>query len=124
MITIKYDENTGVVIPDGRVLRYAQDFIEKCKASGSKDHEIVIASDLLLTAFRVMVIRGVVSPSDIRVQYGDIILPIRANGTLEVWPQGLGDQYVRLVRELGQARRLELRQQTDQTVDDHANTSV
>lgn len=124
MITIKYDENTGVVIPDGRVLRYAQDFIEKCNGSGAEDHEIVIASDLLLTAFRVMVIRGVISPLHIRVQYGDIILPIQENGTLKVWPQGLGDQYQKLVRELGSFRRGKVRQPSNQAVDDHANSGV
>jgi hypothetical protein len=104
MLTIIYDNLKGYTLPDGLVQNYVDKIINEAV---DKDTEIVIGSDLILTAFRAMVATNVLHHDDVIVQWAQTgeLLKIRSNGSLTHWPTGMSCEFSNYVRTIGRSRR-------------------
>lgn len=110
MLTIIYDNLNGYTLPDALVQHYVDKVINEAV---DKDVEIVIGSDLILTAFRAMVATNVLHYDDVIVQWKQTgeLLKIRASGGLTHWPTDMSCEYSNFVRTIGRARRKDTKEE-------------
>lgn len=82
MLTVVYDPLNGDAVLDGNAEAYAKRIIE----AGAE--QVTIGNELVIHAFRVMVVRQLISPADIVFKFGDIIITVDVNAGLSEWPAG------------------------------------
>jgi hypothetical protein len=103
MLTIIYDNLNGYTLPDALVQHYVDKIINEAV---DKDTEIVIGSDLILTAFRAMVATNVLHHDDVIVQWAQTgeLLKIKADGKFTHWPAGMSCEFRNYVTAILRSR--------------------
>jgi len=112
MITIHYDPNEGYAVPDNQVAAYVDASIATAKSFNQDTPEarFVIGSCSIVDEFRVRVVRGEISHTDLQFTFvgkdGELVsISCSETGKLSEWPRGFGDHTIDRLAEIGRARR-------------------
>ena len=113
MLTIIYDPNEGLTLPDAKIEAYVRDFYAD-HARNPQECSFCVASELFIQAARALVAEGVIPHDDVAFIFKGEILRPNEGGLLPHWPNGFcdtGDDFVgRLLDksiERGRQRRAE-----------------
>lgn len=88
MFLVAYDPEQGHAVADGAAIAYAER--QSALARANIDHSVVVGTETMLTAFRIMVWSGKLNHTKVRFQFGDVLVPIDRMGTLQQFPNGFG----------------------------------
>lgn len=83
MITLEYDDFNGLVMPEGKIKEFVDQFIAD---NNGKYAYLVYGQGLILEYFRLAIVRGELDHTKIVVKYLDNIIEISARGRLRSWP--------------------------------------
>ena len=101
MLHLKWDPVNGICVPDGKVA-------EKVSEILSNLHEFnyhFIGSGLLINEFRLRIVRGEISASEVRFIVGGEDMFANSSGRFDHWPSGFCDLGLNQVIELSKTRR-------------------
>ena len=102
MITIHYDAVHGVAISDGMVSDYVTDLIV-LHSEGmdlGKGLLCTLSSSTVIDEFRLRVLRGELSHTELQFVFEDQVLVCNEFASLNVWPVGFADLQDRRLTEL------------------------
>lgn len=92
MLTIVYDPDKGLPIPDGLCDAEARSLAELARKSGYLPYLEVLnvprSTENIFYALRVMVKRGDLAPAEIQFKFKDQFISIDGNGRCDPWPEG------------------------------------
>lgn len=80
MLIVTYDPNSGLTVPDNKLLGYAQSILTWHQHLG--DYRITVGSETLITMFRVLVVRGQLAADDLTIISGDKTISVGPDGSL------------------------------------------
>jgi hypothetical protein len=93
MITVTYDPENGLAIPDGKAIAFADSISE----------DVTVSSFMVIDALRLKAIKGELN--DIVLSYGGKEITLDDRGQCSEWPNGFGDHNMYLSRDIMRARR-------------------
>lgn len=99
MLTIEYDPINGSAVPDGKAVAFATEAVNAHQMS-PRDETVVISNELVVDAFRVLVVRKVIHHTDIQFKYKNIIIRACPTGQLDAWPDGFCSNAETLLLEM------------------------
>jgi hypothetical protein len=85
-LTIVFDANDGMVLPDGKVVEFVQSTLKQLENSNI---QLCIGSELLLLAFRYEVAKGMLPPANILLMVDMEKVDILPYGKLSSYPKCL-----------------------------------
>ena len=83
MITLEYDALSGLVLPEGAVKSFVDNYIV---ANRDTDVHLIYSQELILDYFRLAIVRGELDHNIVQVKYLDNIVSIKSDGYLDSWP--------------------------------------
>lgn len=103
MLTVIYDEYEGQVVPDAK----ARDFAETtCANAKTFISTVFVGSDIMVNAFRLMVVLGYIKAEDICFVYRGETARVHESGGLTEWPKGMCEISFNMLRTLSTYRKL------------------
>jgi len=93
-----YNPHKGLVLSDLKIEEYIKNLIES-----NFTGEIIVSNDLIITAFRVFVKRGLISIKDIEIIYNNKIVVLDKHGNLNYpsdYPDIESDYLIELTQEI------------------------
>ena len=107
MLTIVYHKD-GLLFADEKALFVANNIVEAYKLTKEMledrgkihDNSYVVANFIVIDAFRVLIKRKVIDPSEIQFGYEDKKFFADKDGRIADWPNGFGDEQSNLLMEL------------------------
>lgn len=98
-IIVEYDPRSGFTIPDLEAMPYAEMIVSSYK-EGTKSVIIKVGSELLITCFRVLVIRGILLNTELQVMFGSEKMVLDKDSRFVEYPVGYPDVNIDLLLEL------------------------
>jgi hypothetical protein len=80
MLKIVYAPENGYVVPDNKMMDYVEKVIQYYNSSKEMPCELLIGSELMLSAFRVAVKRKLISCEEIVFEFDGDSIPVDSDG--------------------------------------------
>ena len=94
---ITFDDENGVVVPDGKLLEFASDILEK-------GEDVTIESELLVDAIRFNMIMESIDPDSVTFCFKDKEITVDELYNLKEYPYGFCDHHLHILQGIRYAR--------------------
>ena len=83
MITLIYNDMSGLTLPEGKIEEFVYQFITEYQ---DKDIDLCYGQELILNYFRLAIRENKIPAESVVVKYNDTTVKINSRGRLEKWP--------------------------------------
>ena len=97
-ITIEYDPEIGLVLPDGLIEEYVNRIVRRIQ--NNEPMYITVGGELIIDYLRLAVKQGKIDCNDIIFKYKDEFIACNSDGRLSRWPNGFCGYLTDVLRQL------------------------
>lgn len=111
MLIVEYIETNGLICPDAEAIITAQSIwdshlSEDFPVNNKGEKFISVSSEILVHAFRILVLRKIITVNEIMFKYKNTIILVDKDGRLNKWPKGFCDTVDNFLMELLDCKEL------------------